>query len=137
MRIVLDTNVWLDVLVFRDAGVAPIERGGFGLYADARCAEELARVLLYPACAKRLGDAGRRRAMEEFRRRATLIEAGAARSLPRCSDPDDQKFLEVALASGALFLVTKDQALLALDRRRLPFRIVTPAGFVKACNSAL
>ena len=137
MRIVLDTNVWLDLLVFRDAGVGLIERGGFDIYADERCAEELARVLGYPFAEKLLDAERRAHAMAEFRRRATLVEAAAAKSLPRCKDPDDQKFLEVALAASALFIITKDAALLALDRRKLPFRIVTPAGFSRACNSAL
>ena len=137
MRLVLDTNVWLDLLVFRDAGVALLREREWDLYADERCAEELERVLGYPFAAKLVDTAGRVRVMQEFRRRAKLIEAKAAKSLPRCEDADDQKFLEVALAAGALFIVTKDAALLALDRRRLPFRIVTPAGFVKACNSAL
>jgi predicted nucleic acid-binding protein len=38
-------------------------------------------------------------------------------SLPRCGDPDDQKFLELALASGARWLLSKDNELLRLDRR--------------------
>jgi uncharacterized protein len=137
LRLVLDTNVWLDLLVFRDAGVALLREREFDIYADQRCAEELERVLGYPFAAKLLDKDGRLRVMEEFRARATLVEAKAVKGLPRCQDPDDQKFLELALSAGALFLVTKDTALLALDRRRLPFRIVTPAGFVKACNSAL
>jgi predicted nucleic acid-binding protein len=56
----------------------------------------------------------------------------ARAALPTCSDPDDQKFLEAALAAGASFLVTKDRALLELAKRkraRLPFRIVAPADF--------
>jgi putative PIN family toxin of toxin-antitoxin system len=137
VRVVLDTNVWLDLLVFRDAGVALLERVGFDIYADERCVEEFARVLGYPFAQKLLDAERRAHVMAEFRRRATLVEAAAAKSLPRCADRDDQKFLEVALAARALYLVTKDDALLALDRRRLPFRIVTPAGFAKACNSAL
>jgi predicted nucleic acid-binding protein len=47
-------------------------------------------------------------------------------SLPRCRDPHDQKFLELALAAQADALVTKDQALLELARRKLPFRIAAP-----------
>jgi uncharacterized protein len=137
LRLVLDTNVWLDVLVFRDAGVALLHERELEIYADERCAQELERVLGYPFAAKLLDEAGRVRVMEAFRRRANLVEAKAEKTLPRCADADDQKFLEVALAAGALFLVTKDAALLALDRRKLPFRIVTPEGFVKACNSAL
>jgi predicted nucleic acid-binding protein len=47
--------------------------------------------------------------------------------LPVCRDPDDQKFLEAALAARADFLVTKDQALLELAQRVSQFRILTPA----------
>jgi predicted nucleic acid-binding protein len=62
---------------------------------------------------------------------ATLPEPQRA-GLPRCRDPDDQKFLEAALAAHADFLITKDRALLHVARRRsraLPFRIVTPQAF--------
>jgi hypothetical protein len=50
-------------------------------------------------------------------------------ALPKCSDPDDQKFLELALACGATALLTRDEALLSLGRKKsrpLPFRIITP-----------
>ena len=49
MKLILDTNVWLDWLVFEDPGIAPIrkavERGRVELYVDAACEEELVRVL--------------------------------------------------------------------------------------------
>jgi uncharacterized protein len=137
LRLVLDTNVWLDLLVFRDPGVALLRRGGFEIYADARIEAELERVLEYPFAAKLLDSSGRTAAMAAFRRQSIFIEAPNGGGLPRCADPDDQKFLEVAAAAGALFIITKDAALLALDRRKLPFRIVTPSGFSIACNSAL
>jgi len=54
-------------------------------------------------------------------------------SLPRCKDPDDQKFLELAARTGANLLVSKDKALLRLARKPgLPFRIATPANAVAA-----
>jgi predicted nucleic acid-binding protein len=53
----------------------------------------------------------------------------ASRGSPQCRDPDDQKFLEAALAARADFLVTKDQALLELAQRVPQFRILTPAEF--------
>ncbi len=37
--------------------------------------------------------------------------------LPRCADPDDQKFLELAQASAARWLVSKDNELLKLAPR--------------------
>jgi predicted nucleic acid-binding protein len=52
--------------------------------------------------------------------------------MPRCSDPDDQKFIELAGASGAQALVSKDRAVLKLRRRCAPhFRIMTPAEAVR------
>ena len=41
---------------------------------------------------------------------------GAGARLP-CSDPDDQKFIDLAIAVGAHTLVTRDKALLKLGRR--------------------
>jgi predicted nucleic acid-binding protein len=52
--------------------------------------------------------------------------------MPRCSDPDDQKFLELAAATEAQALVSKDRALLKLRRRCAPqFRIMLPAEAVR------
>ncbi len=52
--------------------------------------------------------------------------------MPRCSDPDDQKFIELAAAAGAHALVSKDRAVLKLRRRCAPvFRIMTPAEAVR------
>jgi uncharacterized protein len=37
----------------------------------------------------------------------------------RCTDPDDQKFIDFALACGARWLVSRDKAVLKLRRRAL------------------
>lgn len=57
--------------------------------------------------------------------------------LPRCRDPEDQKFLECAWFHHATWLITRDKALLRLARRRqLPptggTAIVTPEAWVEA-----
>ncbi len=60
--------------------------------------------------------------------------------LPVCSDPDDQKFLELALQSEADVLITKDKALLKLAKktvRKNLFAIMTPQGWHAAAASAI
>ena len=48
-----------------------------------------------------------------------------------CRDPDDQKFIDLALSGGARWLVSRDKAVLALARRALPrgLLIVKPDNF--------
>jgi putative PIN family toxin of toxin-antitoxin system len=59
-----------------------------------------------------------------------------APTLPFCSDPDDQKFIELAAATVAHALVSKDRAVLKLRRRCAPyFRIMTPAEAVRWLDS--
>jgi putative PIN family toxin of toxin-antitoxin system len=137
-RLVLDTNVWLDWLVFADAGVAPITIAAASaqieIFIDEACAQELALVLAYPLRKQILTAEEQAARMAQCRRIARLSEPAAtpvdAPLLPKCRDADDQKFLELALACRADYLVTKDLMLLELARRkvrRTPFRIVTPA----------
>lgn len=140
-RVVLDTNAWLDLLWFRDPRSAALadalSNGRLCAVASAECRDEWQRVLGYDVL--RIGADARMRLCHAFDARVQIIEATAPiAALPRCRDPDDQKFLEAALAAGAQFLVTKDRELLALDRRRfqLPFRIVAPADFQAVSESA-
>jgi len=136
-RIVLDTNVCLDLFVFDDPRVARLRdalRGGeVEAMTDAPCREEWRRVLAYPALA--LPEARQSAAVAEFDRLTTPCDEDAlpapadALRLPRCRDPDDQKFLELALRSGTRWLLTRDDHLLALGRRTARegwFAILTP-----------
>jgi putative PIN family toxin of toxin-antitoxin system len=140
LRVVLDTNVWLDWLVFGDPGVAPLraafEAGRIEIFIDEPCEAELARALGYSLQKKTL-DAGKQAAcLAECKRIAQRIGPAKGQKaqippagLPKCRDADDQKFLEAAAAAGADVLVTKDGALLELARRALPFKIVKPESF--------
>ncbi|MFC0573009.1 putative toxin-antitoxin system toxin component, PIN family [Paraburkholderia solisilvae] len=147
-RIVLDSNVWIDILVFDDPHTRPIraalERGALCALIDARCLAELAYVLDYPQFAKRAVD--KEAALATVARLTQLIEpaasdddAAAACALPQCKDRDDQKFIELAHAGRAHWLVSKDRAVLKLARRiarDFGFRIAQPAPFVEACLSS-
>lgn len=126
---VLDTNVVLDLLVFDDPQARPLREAL--ATGRVRCAvseatlEEWRRVLAYPEFAL---DALRQAELfASYERLAVpLARLAPPTALPRCSDPDDQKFLELA-AAGASALVSKDRALLRLRRRCAAwFRIVTP-----------
>jgi len=132
-RLVLDTNIWLDWLVFAEPGVAPVKDavllGGAEVCIDEACEAELVRVLAYDLGKHSIDAAAQAACLDACRQVAKRIETAPAPGLPACRDPDDQKFLEAALAAKADFLVTKDQALLELARRVREFRIVTPAEF--------
>ena len=146
LRLVLDTNVWLDWLVFADAGVTPIKaavaRGEAVIVMSAACETELIRVLGYPLSGRALNADAQAAALAHCRAIACGTPDGfaphaihAITTLPRCKDPDDQMFLELARDSGAAALITKDRDLLSLASRKvqpLPFQIITPREFARA-----
>jgi putative PIN family toxin of toxin-antitoxin system len=132
-RVVLDTNVWLDWLVFADPGISALREavsaGRAELWIDEPCAAELVRVLAYPLGRFTLDAAAQAKALAEALALAKRWEDPARdASLPLCRDADDQKFLALAAACGAQVLVTKDLELLRLAKR-VPFRILVPAAF--------
>jgi putative PIN family toxin of toxin-antitoxin system len=137
-RIVLDTNVCLDLFVFNDprwAGLlAAIEEGKVEAVTRADCRDEYLIVLHYPHLP--LTDANRPQATERFDALVKVVAPNSrAVRLPVCTDRDDQKFLELARDAGAEILVTKDKALLKLARKTAKeglFRIMPPEGWVKA-----
>lgn len=136
MKLVLDTQVWLDWLVFSDPSTALlhslVDLGCAQILIDPACAGELERVATtYPLGRKAPDPAARaaclRRAKEIARQASVEKQPGP---LPPCADPDDQKFLELARDTGADFLVTRDRALLELapgsgSGTELPFAVVT------------
>lgn len=136
-RVVLDTNIWLDWLVFHDSGIShlklAVEEKRAEIVIDSACEAELERVLAYDLARHSLDAAAQAGCLAECRRVAHRVDAAAPEAerklLPRCADPDDQKFLELALAARADILVTKDHKLLELARRVKTFRIVNPRRF--------
>ncbi|CAH2901058.1 MAG: FIG00452560: hypothetical protein [uncultured Paraburkholderia sp.] len=138
LRAVLDSNVWIDILVFDDPHTRPIraalENGTLAAVIDARCLAELTYVLDYPQFAGRNVD--KSAALAVVARLAQMVELAAepedSRPLPKCKDRDDQKFLELAHAARADWLVSKDRAVLKLAKRvarDFGFQIAQPAPF--------
>ena len=128
----LDTNVCLDLFVFDDprcVGLLKALREGRGeAVTRDDCREEWLAVLEYPRLALALERRARAAAAFDACVRC-LPSMPVDKRLPRCADPDDQKFLELAAAAGATMLLTRDAALLKLARRTLRdglFAIATP-----------
>lgn len=141
-RVVLDSNVWIDILVFDDPHTRPIraalENGTLVALIDARCLAELTYVLDYPQFVHRQVD--KTAALAVVAQFAQCVDSAPpdehARPLPRCKDRDDQKFLELAHAAQADWLVSKDRAVLKMAKRiarDFGFQIAQPAPFVSAC----
>lgn len=119
-RIVIDTNVCLDLFVFKDprwvALLAALEDGKVVAITRADCRDEYNIVLHYKHLP--LDDASRPLAAARFDELITVVAPPESRvRLPVCTDKDDQKFLEVARDAHAAILITKDKALLKLARR--------------------
>ena len=130
LRLVLDTNVVLDLFHWANADAVPLmaalENGQVECLADARTLDELQRVMTYPQLKLTPEMAVDR--YHRYASRIQLVPCGEAPKLPRCQDRDDQKFLELAARAAADLLVTKDKALLRLrGRTTLGFQILKPA----------
>lgn len=129
---VLDTNAVLDWLVFDDPAMrepaAALRSGGAQWACCAPMLDELLDVVGRPEFARHASaDVLRARISDASRAHARMFDPAPVSPL-RCADPDDQMFLDLALARGASLLITRDRALLALAPQalRLGLRITTP-----------
>ncbi len=123
--VVIDTNIVLDLFVFQDpatlalnqALTAALTLGQPRWLATDAMREELARVLCYPQVLKRMAFYARNAAevLGHFDRLSHVVDVAPKASVT-CKDPDDQKFIDLAVAHGAA-LLSKDQAVLCMDKR--------------------
>lgn len=129
LRVVFDTNVALALEVFADPHLLGLrgrwDRGELIAIADEETLAEYERVLRYPEL--RLDEVAAGEAGRRYRGRCVIVAGGSAiaPALPRCRDPDDQKFLLLAQRAAAEWLLTRDKALLAL-RKSVRFAIAKP-----------
>lgn len=143
LRLVLDTNTVMALWMFEDPALQPLRRlidaAQPELIARSDSLEELRRVLAY----RQFGITAERQAeiLAAYAERTRIIALAAEAApaspvpLPVCRDRDDQKFLEIARDGGATHLVSRDKALLRLNRHRLVrprFTILTPEAFIAA-----
>lgn len=129
-RYVFDTNVIVSALLF--------EQGNPGQAFYKALSE--AEILLSEEVVREINDVLSRERFDRYViweereqflqlliRETTLVEI--TEEIQECRDPKDDKFLELAVSSGASHLITGDTDLLALDPFR-GIRILTPKQFL-------
>lgn len=120
---VIDTNRVLDLWLFEDATVERLRgaicSGAASWLVTPAMRQELRRVLRYPALVRQLGKL--RRTPEEVLARLDHwsipceTSGGLDAGRPRCADPDDQIFVDLAMVHRA-HLYSRDLQVLALNR---------------------
>jgi uncharacterized protein len=130
ISLVLDTNVVLDWLVFRDPSAEPLaqalDAGRARWCVCARMLGELSMVLQRPFVHPWLPDAAAIQAAIERHAHHHDAPASPSPSALQCTDGDDQVFIDLAIQVRATALLTRDRAVLRLARaaRRLGLDIL-------------
>ncbi|MFT4179213.1 MAG: putative toxin-antitoxin system toxin component, PIN family [Thermomonas sp.] len=137
LRVVLDTNVVLSALVFRNASASHLRRawqnGAVQPLVSADSVQELLRVLAYPKF--RLSADDQRELLADYLPHTTSVRIPSPPpAVPECRDPFDRPFLELATAGRAHLLVTGDRDLQTLAGQTA-FQIITPADFLLRLGS--
>jgi putative PIN family toxin of toxin-antitoxin system len=120
-KIVLDTNIVLDLYVFKDPATIPLktalQSGTHQWIATQPMRDELARVLAYPQIAPRLAfyQLTAPDVLAQFDKFAQLNPVAPKASVT-CKDADDQKFIDLAVAYKSV-LLSKDNAVLCMAKR--------------------
>ena len=118
---VIDTNIVLDLWLFEDPATIPLraalQSGAISHLATASMRDELERVLTYPHLAKRMAKSNIQAQDILSRFDEYLLAAEpAVKAACTCKDPDDQKFIDLAVAH-AVPLLSKDKAILCMKKR--------------------
>lgn len=123
-RIVIDTQTVMDWLIFRDARVGAlaqaIETGRLCWIGRPAMLEELRHVLGRGVAAAYAPDLDFIESTFATHCRMQSLEPPPAVRLT-CRDPDDQMFIDLAIAAPARWLFSRDRAVLALAKRARPF----------------
>lgn len=125
---VIDTNIVLDLWLFEDPATEPLRAAlqsrRISHLATQAMREELARVLTYPHILKRMAKSNLQAhdVLGQFDQ-YHLAAVPAAKAACTCKDPDDQKFIDLAVAHAAP-LLSKDAEILCMKKRLLKAGVV-------------
>jgi len=135
IKLVLDTNIVLDWLVFDNAFMNPLRAGvqeqRVMVTTYPHAIDELRRVLAYRAL--QLDAARQAQVLADYSVHTTVGDLPQGYSpenlllppgFPKCRDRDDQHFLALAYHTKADALVSRDKAVLKLRKRAKKFGVV-------------
>ncbi len=138
--VVIDTNVVLDWLWFADGRslslAQALQAGQLRWLATPPMRQELELVLdRHPFVQKPLE---RERVLTSFDKWAVISDVASSAHRLTCTDGDDQKFIDLAVAGPARWLFSRDRAVLRLARRAAAFgvAIVLPEHWPGTTGSA-
>ncbi len=118
---VIDTNIVLDLWLFEDPATVALrtalQSGRISHLATRSMRDELERVLTYPHILKRMAKSNiqAQDILNRFDEHHVAAEP-AVKAPCTCKDPDDQKFIDLAVAH-AVPLLSKDAAILCMKKR--------------------
>lgn len=126
--IVLDTNIVLDLFIFSDPAThalrAALDSGHLRWIATPRMRDELERVLTYAHLVPRMAFYAVSAAdvLAQFDKLVHMVDA-APRASAVCKDPDDQVFIDLAVAHQVM-LLSKDKAVTSMRKRLLALGVI-------------
>lgn len=138
MRVVVDTNVLISALLKADSVPARIvsiwREGAIELVLSSAIVAEVTRVLAYPRIRSRVSETDAERFIALLHAAATFVEPLES-VIAVEPDPDDDKFVALALASGAGVIISGDSHLLNLEAFQ-DIQIIGPAQFIEMMLSS-
>lgn len=131
-RVVLDTNILLDIFVFDDQRAADLKEAilarNIQATASQKTLEEFAEVISRPLF--KLASETQVAILRQWQSAAQLHDDSELAPAPwKCQDVDDQIFLDLAYQLRPATLISKDNALLRLANRAAQERILITSDY--------
>ena len=120
-RIVIDTNIWISFLLTKDFSLFDkiVSNPNLILVFSAKLLEEFIEVAGRPKFKRYFSSDDLEELLFQMREHGEFITVTTSTNI--CRDPKDNKFLELAVACDAQYIVTGDDDLLVLN----PYRGIT------------
>ena len=121
---VLDTHIWLEWLLWRSPRLEPLRvqhaAGRLRILHSVETLAEWRRVLGYQQfCQTAEQIEALCLEFTELTQACELMPDAARNRLPKCRDPDDQKFLELCVVGAAAWLITRDKKLRKIGKHKV------------------